>query len=362
MAPLTDDIPAPVSAIPTFDLPDPAAQPAPTATFRDLLAPSAPPQPDIAPSPFAPPIVPPPAAAPMPPPVAAAPSFAQPVAAAQPAPPPAEQQAAVAPPSFAPAPPVQAPTAPPPAPTPVAQPAPVPPVPPAQAAPAAPATSQAGGFSFAGEPLAPSSFAGEAGPTAFTLERHHSGARSGNGPLDWIAFVLAFLAPPIGLLLGIGAVIVDSRSKGYAAGIAKAAIGIGAVLTLVLGVAVVVVTKINNDQAAHAAIVASSRAWCTKLESTPTTLSSDTLGWPSPGATIPASITAMTSYETYWDALAKLAPAGIRTDTQKVANTAKSIVTGVQSTQTLNDANNVAQMQNVVAASGIHSWVSTYCN
>ena len=336
MAPLTDDIPAPVTAPLTFGVPDPAARPATAAVFPDLLAPSAPGQHAAAQSPFAPTVAPPPVRSP----VAAAPIFAQPAAPTAPTAPvqprEAPPEASITQSSFAPPPLVQA--------------------------PAQPSSTQAGAFSFADQPLAPSSFADTAGPSAFTLERHNNGARSGNGPLDWIAFVLAFLAPPIGLLLGIGAVISDWRSKGYAAGIAKAAIGIGAALSLVLGVAFVVVTKINSDQAAHAAIVASSSAWCTKLKSDPATLSSDTLGWPSPGATIPASITAMQSYQTYWDGLAKLAPAGIRTDTQKVADTAKSIVATVQSSQTLNDAGNVAQMHNVVARSGIHDWVSNYCN
>ncbi len=174
--------------------------------------------------------------------------------------------------------------------------------------------------------------------------------------------MLSILAPPIGLLLGITAVVVDSRTKGYVAGIAKAAIGIGAALTVVLGVAIVVQAKINNDQAAHASIVASSHAWCTQLKTNPATLTSDTLGWPSPGDTIPASIAKMKTYETFWESLAKVAPAGILSDSQKVAATAKSIGTTVQSTQTLNDAGNIAQMQNVVARSGIKSWVSNYCN
>jgi hypothetical protein len=227
-------------------------------------------------------------------------------------------------------------------------------------APIAPAPQ--GVFSFASEPLAAASFAGGLGDSAFALERHEIRARSGNGPLNWVAFILAFLAPPIGLLLAIGAVVSDSRTKGYAAGIAKAAIGIGAALSVVLGVAFAVVTKINNDQSAHASIVASSRAWCTKLESNPATLSSDTFGWPSPGDTIPASITKITAYEAYWDSLVKLAPPGILSDTQKVAAAATSIVTTVQQTQTLNDSGNVAQLQNVVATSDIHGWVSNYCN
>jgi hypothetical protein len=230
------------------------------------------------------------------------------------------------------------------------------------AAPSPASTTSAGVFSFTAEPLAPAAFDGGPGSSRFTLERHGGSPRSGNGPLDWAALVLAFLAPPIGLVTGIAAVVLDSRSKGYVAGIAKAAIAIGAALTIVLGAAFAVVTKISDGQAAHAAIVASSRAYCAKLTANPATLSSDTFGWPSPGNTIPESIKVMKAYETNWDSLAKLAPTGIRSDTAKVAAAAKSIVATVQSSQTLNDSGNVAQMQNVVATSGIHAWVSSYCS
>jgi hypothetical protein len=221
---------------------------------------------------------------------------------------------------------------------------------------AAPVHEPPSGLPPVGPPHEASSFAG-----GFALERHTEQVRSGNGPLDWGAFVLAFLAPPIGLILGIVAALTGARSRGYATSLAKAAIGIGAVLSLMLGVALVVVTKINNDNAAHAAIVASSADWCTKLKADPATLNSDTFGWPAPGDTIPASITSIKSYESKWETLAKVAPAGIRADTQKIAATAKSIAASVQSTQTLNDESNIAQLQNDVQTSGIKSWVSTYC-
>jgi hypothetical protein len=210
-------------------------------------------------------------------------------------------------------------------------------------------------------PAAPSSFTGPSGTGAFALERHQSHVRSGNGTLDWVAFALAFLAPPVGLLVGIGAVVSDSRGKGYVASVAKAAIGIGAGLSLVLGVVVVVVGKIDSDHAAHNAIVASSRTYCSKLESNPATLASNTFGWPAPGDTIATSIPAIKTYDSTWKSLVSVAPAGIRDDTKKVEATAASILASVQSTQTLDDANNVAQMQDVVAGTGIRAWVSTYC-
>jgi hypothetical protein len=199
------------------------------------------------------------------------------------------------------------------------------------------------------------------GSTGFALERHNAGRRSGNRLIDWVAFVLAFLAPPIGLLLGIVAAATGSRSRGYAAGIAKAAIGIGAALSLVLAVGGVVGLKLAGDQAAHDAIARNSKAWCQKLDADPGRLASDTYGWPSAGDTIPDSITAIKAYQSYWTGLAAVAPAGIRADTATFASMAKSIEATVESTQTLNDANNVAQLQNLVQTTNIKGWDSTYC-
>ena len=224
---------------------------------------------------------------------------------------------------------------------------------PVATAPPQPTVGQAGpAMSFSASPD---------GGGGFGLQRRQPQPRSANGPLDWVAFVLAFLAPPVGLLLGIGAVVTEPRTKGFVTGLAKAAIGIGAVLSLVLGVGLAVYAKVSNDQAAYNAIVASSRAWCSTLKSDPATLTSDTFDWPAPADTIPESITAMKSYQARWDTLVKFAPAGIRTDTQKIATTAKSIVAGVESTQTLDDGSDVAQMQNAVATTGINAWASRYC-
>ena len=303
MAPLTDDVPSPVPAParPGFEFfPNPASPPsAPTAV--------APPSAYVAPQQAPPVLQPPPQLAPtMPPPLAQEQVQMQPQLAQ----------------------PQLAPTTPPPV--------------------AAPPTA--------------TPFAGPTGAGAFALERHQTRVRSGNGVLDWIAFVLAFLAPPVGLLAGIGASVADSRNKGYVAGIAKAAIGVGAVLSLVLGVAVVVVSKMDSDQAAHNAIVASSRAYCTKLKADPATLASSTFGWPAPGSTIPASLTAIKSYESSWKSLVAVAPRGILADTKKVEAAAAGIVSSVQANRTLDDADNIAQMQNVIAATGIRTWVSDYCS
>jgi hypothetical protein len=216
-------------------------------------------------------------------------------------------------------------------------------------------------FSIEDPPLASARFGGGPGPSALVLERHGGGARSGNRPLDWIAFVLAFLAPPVGLILAIVAVVTGSRAQGYASAVAKAAIAIAAALSVVLGVAYVVESKVADDHAAHQAIVDSSAAWCTALASNPRTLASGTFGWPAPGDTIPASIAAIKRYQAHWVSLERVAPAGIRADTRKVANTAATIEARVRATLTLGDANNIAQMENVVATSAIPAWATSYC-
>jgi hypothetical protein len=240
------------------------------------------------------------------------------------------------------------------------------------ASPAQPATppdaSAAAAFPFAGLSANSADYGGAppASPSAFGagglgLERHQTAARPGNSPLDWASLVLAFVAPPIGLIAGIVALVLGSRTRGFAASIAKAAVAIAVVLSIALTVGYVVVSKINSDQAAHDAVAASSTAWCTKLASNPATLASNTYGWPSPGNTIPDSITSMQSYVDNWASLEKIAPEGIKSGTTKIESAAKSILTAVQNTQTLDDASDVSTMQAAVANSGVPQWVTEYC-
>lgn len=207
------------------------------------------------------------------------------------------------------------------------------------------------------ESLSPSAF----GIAGLGLERHEPVSRSGNGPLDWVAFILAFIAPPLGIIAGIVAIVVGTQTKGFATGIAKAAIAIGVVLSIILTVGLIVVGKLNSEQAAHDAVVASSRPYCAKLQSNPATLASDTYGWPSPGTTIPTSITSIQAYVTYWTDLKAIAPKGIKDGTGQIASAAQSILTSVQKTQTLDDASNVSDMEDAVASSGVPDWVSEYC-
>ncbi len=193
------------------------------------------------------------------------------------------------------------------------------------------------------------------------LERRNATRRPSNGPLDWTSFVLALIAPPLGLIAGIVSLLLSARRSGYTSSIAKAAVAIGSVLSLVLAVGVVVELHLRSQQAAHDAIVASSAAYCAEIKRSPGILHSPTFGWPAPAGTIPESITAMQTYESEWTRLAKIAPSGIRAGTLSVASAAGSIIKSVESTQVLDDAANVTQLQQAAAGSGVTEWVSEYC-
>ena len=93
---------------------------------------------------------------------------------------------------------------------------------------------------------------------------------------------------------------------------------------------------IQNQQAQHAAIVASSVPFCAQLKANPATLQSATYGWPSPADTIAASVTSMQTYEAFWQNVVKVAPDGIRQGAQQVATTAQNVIDSVDDAD-LND-------------------------
>jgi hypothetical protein len=180
------------------------------------------------------------------------------------------------------------------------------------------------------------------------------------GVVDWVALALAVVAPPVGILAAIAAIVLGVRKNGFPATVAKVAVVVGAVLTVALLVAVFVFSAAQKQKAAHDAIVASSAQFCTQLEASGR-LSSPTYGFPSSEDTIPDSIAAIQKYEDFWTGLAKVAPKGIRAGTKLMATTAGGILTTVSSSRVVDDANNASVTQQAVADSGINAWVSSYC-
>jgi hypothetical protein len=178
--------------------------------------------------------------------------------------------------------------------------------------------------------------------------------------IDWVALALAVVAPPVGVLAAIAAIVRGNRKRGFPATVAKVAVVVGAVLTVALLVAVFVLSAAEKQKAAHDAIVASSVQFCTQLEASGR-LSSPTYGFPSSEDTIPGSISAIQKDEDFWTGLVKVAPKGIQAGTKLMATTAGGILNSVTSSRVVDDANNATVMQQAVTDSGINAWVSSYC-
>jgi hypothetical protein len=199
--------------------------------------------------------------------------------------------------------------------------------------------------------------------TSFGFERRAAIAQSkAPAVISLLSLVLAVIAPPLGVVTAIVAIVVGIRMRGFAATTAKIALAIGVVLSLVLAVALCALDEVGSRQAAHDRIVASSIEYCAELEKKPGLLSSSTFAFPGAQDTAADSIAAVQDYSDYWKGLVKVAPAGIRGGTRTVATTVGEILESSRESQVFDDASNASRMQPVVAASGITSWVSQYCN
>jgi hypothetical protein len=68
------------------------------------------------------------------------------------------------------------------------------------------------------------------------IERRPARKRPTSKVLDWVAFVFAFLAPPVGFVLGVVSVLVGLCGRGWTTALGRAGVAIGLSLTVVLAV------------------------------------------------------------------------------------------------------------------------------
>jgi hypothetical protein len=200
----------------------------------------------------------------------------------------------------------------------------------------------------------------DGGSGGLGLERHEQAAAPTTSVFDWVALGLAVIAPPLGVLAAIADIVLEVRRDGFAATVAKIALIVGAILTVVLVVVLFLFGNAEKKQAAHDAIAASSVQYCAQLKSSGD-LSSATYGFPASQDTIPDSITAIQKYTDFWNGLVKVAPKGIRSGTQIVATTSAGILKTVTTSRVMDDGSNATQMEQAASNSGIGDWVSSYC-
>jgi hypothetical protein len=176
-----------------------------------------------------------------------------------------------------------------------------------------------------------------------------------------VAFALAFLVPPAGLIASIVAAVQSSRERGWVHGFVRAALVIALVMTVVAGFAGAFFYKQLEDARKHDVLVASSAQFCATIADRPDMIEPPAFGFPAPAATIADTLTAIQEYVDRWNALAAVSPSGIRPDVTRVADSASDILDKITTTRIVNNDENVAVMSSVAESTNLVGWADAYC-
>lgn len=176
-----------------------------------------------------------------------------------------------------------------------------------------------------------------------------------------MAFALAFVLPPVGLIASIVAAAQSSRRRGWVHGFVRAALAISLVTTLAAGIGGAYAYKVFDDGQKHAALVAASAQFCATVADQPDMITPPTFGFPGPGASIPDTVAAIQEYIDRFDALADVSPSGIRPDVARVSEVAGEILATIEETRLVDNETNIANMSAVAESTGIVQWADEYC-
>jgi len=222
------------------------------------------------------------------------------------------------------------------------------------------AQRERGTFDFALQPAQPDR--AEAARRALDFSDRPPRVKPKTSVLEWIGLVLAVIAPPLGLVVTIVARIVTRYRNHWTTTVAKAATVISVILTLVLAAGTVVYSVLAEEQAAEDRVFASAQPLCEALATTPGVLDTPGYGWPIEVAALPQTLDAMRAYQARWTELTALAPDAAKANLGAIADQAAVLVAAVESTQAIDRQGNLSKMAAVTGASGLPTWVETYCD
>ena len=200
------------------------------------------------------------------------------------------------------------------------------------------------------------------GPTPiFDFSDRQAPERPRTSVLGWVSLVLAFLAPPLGLVLSIIARIVARHRHGWRTWPVTLATGVSIALTVVVIVGGFLAGILGTQTAGVQAIVDESAPFCDSLAETPGVLDTAGFGWPTEASSVKASIAAMTEYRDRWASLAKIAPSGIADDAAAIAKVAAAQVDNATATRSIDPQASLDQVSRVSNATGIRAYTNKYC-
>jgi len=179
--------------------------------------------------------------------------------------------------------------------------------------------------------------------------------------LGWASLVLAFFAPPLGLVLSIVARVIARHRHGWRTWPVTLATGVSIALTVLLIVGGFVAGILGTQTAGVDAIVADSAEFCDSLATTPGVLDTAGFGWPTESSSVKKSIAAMTGFRDRWSALAEIAPAGIAGDVQAIATLASNQVDSATVSQSIDPQASLDLVSATTNATGIRAYTTKYC-
>ncbi|MCU1418296.1 MAG: hypothetical protein JWP32_2470, partial [Schumannella sp.] len=172
---------------------------------------------------------------------------------------------------------------------------------------------------------------------------------------------LSIVLPPIGLIAGIVNAVQSSRERGWVHRIVRVSLVLALILSVVAGFAGTYLYKVVDDARKHDALQAASAQFCSTVAADPSMIAPPAFGFPAPGPTIPDTLTSIQAYVDKWTALAKVSPSGIRTDVNRVADSASGIFDSVTQSRIVDNDANIATMSSVAESTNIVGWADQYC-
>jgi len=115
--------------------------------------------------------------------------------------------------------------------------------------------------------------------------------------------------------------------------------------------------KTSEDQ-----VKADSAQLCASLAETPGVLGQPGFGWPTDGADLATTLELMKGYQARWDSIAASAPPTIKPDATAVAAAAGIIVSGVETSKSIDRPTTLSTMDGVTSQTAIPAWVDKYCD
>lgn len=233
-------------------------------------------------------------------------------------------------------------------------------VPPARV-PAAPYVPP-GGFTGPGHP--------KLGPLAPEPPQKHSTLAA----LDIAALATAVILPPIGLITAIVALIRGRQVRGWASDLARAAVSVSLIMTLVFAAVggyiwiqetdrMEQLAVVKAEQRAHDRVAATSAQFCETLAANPTIYSTadPDYGWPAVDA--PGGYNAaIANYSAVWAQLAAVAPAGIAEETAAISGRVAGIVNIANALGSQNRAGDLLSLHSQTDLATVESWYVEYCD